>query len=152
MSYTNADGLTILTNGDAGIPADNGLNAASAKKTMTVSVDLTKGDQALNTGNDAAIPAGSFITAATLIVKTPAAGGTDVTVGLINAAGADIDADGIDAGVLTAALGAGAAVVCDGAKVGGTETVGAADAYIDIDVTGTFTAGELALVIEYIEV
>jgi hypothetical protein len=87
-----------------------------------------------------------------LVVKTAAAGGTSVTIGLITAAGADIDADGIDAAVATADLAANKAVACDGALVGGTATVGAADGYVDIDVAGTFTAGELALVIEYIEV
>lgn len=152
MSYTNADGLTVLTNGAAGVAAENGLNAAFGKKTMMVNIDLTKGDQALNEGQDAAIPAGSFITSATLVVKTAAAGGTNVTIGLINAAGADIDADGIDAAVATAALAANKAVVCDGDLVGGTATIGAAAGYIDIDVTGTFTAGEVLLVIEYVEV
>jgi len=152
MSYTNADGLLVLTDGAAGIPADNGLTAVGAKKTMLVNIDLTKGDQALNTATDAAIPAGSYITAASLVVKTAAAGGTNVTIGLITAAGADIDADGIDATVATADLAANKAVACDGALVGGTATVGAADGYVDIDATGTFTAGELLLVIEYIEV
>ena len=152
MSYTNADGLRVLTDGAAGTPAENGLAAVFAKKTMLVNIDLTKGDQALNEGQDAAIPAGSFITSATMVVKTAAAGGTNVTVGLINAAGADIDADGIDAAVATAALAANKAVVCDGDLVGGTATIGAADGYIDIDVTGTYTAGEILLVIEYIEV
>jgi len=152
MSYTNADGLLVLTNGAAGVPADNGLTAVVAKKNLIVSIDLTKGDQALNTANDAFIPAGSYITAASLVVKTAAAGGTNVTIGLITAAGADIDADGIDATVATADLAANKAVACDGALVGGTATVGAANGYVDIDVTGTFTAGELLLLIEYIEV
>jgi len=152
MSYTNADGLLVLTNGAAGVPADNGLTAVAAKKNLIVSIDLTKGDQALNTANDAFIPAGSYITAASLVVKTAAAGGTNVTIGLITAAGADIDADGIDATVGTADLAANKAVACDGALVGGTATVGAANGYVDIDVTGTFTAGELLLLIEYIEV
>lgn len=152
MSYTNADGLRVLTNGDAGVPAENGLNTAFGKKTMLVNIDLTKGDQALNNGEDASIPAGSYITSASLVVKTAAAGGTSVTIGLINAAGADIDADGIDAAVATADLAANKAVACDGALVGGTATIGAAAGYVDIDVTGTFTAGELLLVIEYIEV
>ena len=152
MSYTNADGLLVLTDGAAGIPAENGKTAVAAKKNLLVNIDLTKGDQALNTGTDASIPAGSYITSASLVVKTAAAGGTNVTIGLINAAGADIDADGIDATVATADLAANKAVACDGALVGGTATIGAADGYIDIDVTGTFTAGELLLVIEYVEV
>jgi hypothetical protein len=152
MSYTNADGLLVLTDGAAGVPAENGLTAVGAKKNLIVNIDLTKGDQALNTGNDAAIPAGSYITSASLVVKTAAAGGTSVTIGLITAAGADIDADGIDAAVATADLAANKAVACDGDLVGGTATVGVADGYVDIDVVGTFTAGEVLLVIEYIEV
>lgn len=152
MSYTNADGLRVLTNGDAGVAAQNGVNAASAKKTMTAIVDLTKGDQDFTNGEDAFIPAGSFITAASMIVTTAAAGGTNVVLGLKEADGTVIDADGIDAAVLTAALAANKAVACDGALVGGTATVGAANAHLSVDVTGTFTAGVFTLVIEYIEV
>ena len=152
MSYTNADGLLVLTNGAAGVPADNGLTAVGAKKTMLVNIDLTKGDQALNTANDAFIPAGSYITSASLVVKTAAAGGTNVTIGLITAAGADIDADGIDATVATADLAANKAVACDGALVGGTATVGVDNAYVGIATTGSFTAGQVLLMIDYIEV
>jgi hypothetical protein len=43
-------------------------------------------------------------------------------------------------------------VACDGALVGGTATVGADDAYVGISASGTFTAGQLLLLIEYIEV
>ena len=151
MSYTNADGLRVLTNGEAGVAAQNGLNAASAKKTMTAVIDLTKGNQDLTNGEDSAIPAGSYITAASMVVTTAAAGGTNVTVGLKTGAGGVIDADGIDATVLTAALAANKAVACDGALVGGTDTVGANDAYLSITTTGTFSAGVFTLVIEYIE-
>ena len=145
MSYTNADGLRVLTNGEAGVAAQNGLNAASAKKTMTAVIDLTKGNQDLTNGEDSAIPAGSYITAASMVVTTAAAGGTNVTVGLKTGAG------GIDATVLTAALAANKAVACDGALVGGTDTVGADDAYLSITTSGTFSAGVFTLVIEYIE-
>ena len=152
MSYTNADGLLVLTNGDAGVPAENGATAVGAKKNLIVNIDLTKGDQNFNTGTDAGIPAGSFITSAALVVKTAAVGGTNVTIGLVNAAGTAIDADGIDAEVLTAALAANRAVACDGALVGGTVTIGAAEGFVSVDVTGTYTAGELLLVIDYVEV
>ena len=152
MSYTNADGLLVLTDGAAGVPAENGVTAVAAKKNLLVNIDLTKGAQNFNTGVDAGIPAGSYITGASLVVKTAAAGGTSVTVGLVNAAGTAIDADGIDAAVATADLAANKAVACDGALVGGTATVGAAEGFVSVTVAGTFTAGEALLVIEYIEV
>jgi hypothetical protein len=152
MSYTNADGLLVLTNGAAGVPAENGVTAVGAKKNLLVNIDLTKGDQNFNTGTDAGIPAGSYITSAVLVVKTAAVGGTTVTVGLVNAAGTAIDADGIDVAVATADLVANKAVACDGALVGGTATVGAAEGFVSIDVAGTYTAGELLLVIDYVEV
>ena len=152
MSYTNADGLLVLTNGEAGVPAENGRTAVAAKKNLLVDIDLTKGGQSWRSGVDASIPAGSYITSASLVVKTAAAGGTSVTVGLVTAAGAYIDADGIDAAVGTADLAANKAVACDGDLVGGTATVGAVEAYVGISTSGTFTAGNLLLVIEYIEV
>lgn len=152
MSYTNADGLLVLTDGAAGIPAENGKTAVAAKKNLLVNIDLTKGAQNFNTGVDAGIPAGSYITGASLVVKTAAAGGTSVTIGLVTAAGAAIDADGIDAAVATADLAANKAVACDGALVGGTATVGAAEGFVGVTVSGTFTAGELLLLVEYIEV
>ena len=60
--------------------------------------------------------------------------------------------EAVPVAVPAAALGANKAVVCDGALVGGTATVGAADAYVTTANTGTFTAGVAKLVIEYIEV
>jgi hypothetical protein len=152
MSYTNADGLLILTNGEAGTPAENGRTAVAAKKNLIVDIDLTKGGQSWRSGVDASIPAGSYITSASLVVKTAAAGGTSVTIGLVEADGTAIDADGIDAAVAVADLAANKAVACDGALVGGTATVGADEAYVGISTVGTFTAGQLLLVIEYVEV
>lgn len=152
MSYTNADGLLVLTNGEAGVPAENGRTAVAAKKNLLVNIGLKKGAQNFNTGVDAGIPAGSYITGASLVVKTAAAGGTSVTVGLVNAAGTAIDADGIDAAVATADLAANKAVACNGALVGGTATIGAAEGFVSVTVAGTFTAGEVMLLIEYIEV
>ena len=84
-------------------------------------------------------------------------GGTNVNIGLSSLA-ADgtvsvIDADGIDQTVATAALAANKAVVCNGALVGGADTVGAANAYMSLVYgTAAFTAGAAKLVIEYIEV
>ena len=104
--------------------------------------------------HDAFIPAGSYITGAHLIVTTAftSGGSATLTIGTYTQAGAAVDADGIDAAVALAAIGADKAVACDGAAVGGTATVGGADVYVEaIYGTAAFTAGEAKLVIEYIE-
>jgi hypothetical protein len=103
---------------------------------------------------DAYIPAGSYITKASLIVETAftSAGATTLSIGTANKAGTAIDADGIDATIAKAALAADLAVVCNGAQVAGTTLV-TADAYLTTTVAvGPFTAGKAKLVIEYIPV
>lgn len=150
MSWTNADGLTVLMHEEQGIAKDGGYAAAFSKKTVKLKLDLT-GNKAV-AANDAFIPAGSFITSAVLVVTTATAGGTSINFGLANAAGDVIDADGIDAAVSNANMAANKAVVCNGALVSGTATVGTANAYIVTANTGTFTAGEAVLVVEYVEV
>lgn len=157
MSYTNADGLQVLTNGAAGTPTDNGI-AEYGKKFLVINIeDATAigAAAAAPAANDAFIPAGSYITGASLVVTTAftSGGSAALNVGLYTAAGAAIDADGIDATIAVADLAANKAVACDGALVGGTATVGAADAYVSWDYdTAAFTAGAAKLVIEYIEV
>ena len=96
------------------------------------------------------IPAYAKIVSARLEVLTPFAGGTSYDLGLYTAAGAEIDADGIDSAVATAAIDArGDVVVCNGALVGGTLSVGAADGKLTVAATGTYTAGKARLVVEY---
>ena len=98
----------------------------------------------------ATIPANSLIISSYLYVRTAAAGGTSYNIGLYETDGTVIDADGIDAGVLTAALTANAWIVNDGALVGAT--IGTAAGQVRVAATGTFTAGEYTLVIRYITV
>lgn len=103
--------------------------------------------------NDPYIPAGSYITSATLIATTDwaTADAADLTIGLETKAGAVIDADGIDAAIAAAALDLGDVVLCDGALVGGTVYTGTADAYVKAIIgTGSFTTGAARLIIEYI--
>ena len=158
MSYTNADGLFVITNNAQGAARDNGLNAQNGVKTMVFEL---KDATALGTSdvdpqpNDAFIPAGAYITKASLVVTTAFTSGGSATlcIGLQQADGTIIDADGIDAAVAVADLAANKAVVCNGALVGGTATVGAANAYMSLVYgTAAFTAGAAKLVIEYIEV
>jgi hypothetical protein len=158
MSYTNADGLFVITNNAQGAARDNGLNAQNGVKTMVFELkDATKlGTSDVNPQpNDAFIPAGSYITKASLVVTTAFTSGGSATlgIGLQQADGSIIDADGIDAAIAVADLAANKAVVCNGALVGGTATVGAANAYMSVVYgTAAFTAGAAKLVIEYIEV
>jgi hypothetical protein len=158
MSYTNADGLYILTDEDQGAVKDQGSTALFARKTMIVDIpDATAIPSSVATPapNDPYIPAGAYITNAWLVVETAftSAGSATLTIGTYNSAASAIDADGIDATVAKAALAANLAVACDGAQVGGTATVGAANAYVQmIYGTAVFTAGKGKLYIEYIEV
>ena len=103
---------------------------------------------------DAYIPAGSYITKASLIVETTfaSAGATTLSIGTAVKAGTALDADGIDATIAKAALASGLAVACDGAQVAGTVLV-TSDAYLTTTVaTGPYTAGKAKLIIEYIQV
>ena len=145
MSWTNSDGLTVLMHEEQGVAKDGGITTVSPIKHIKLKLDLTA-DKTV-AANDVAIPAGSYITDARLVVTTAAAGGTSINFGLANSAGT-----AIDAAVATAALAANLAVVCNGALVGLAAGVGAADAYVTTANTGTFTAGEAVLVISYIEV
>ena len=157
-NYTNADGMQVQY-GEQAVAVVGGTDAPS--KRLVVAFDyanLPSFTADLNNdgtkngffGGDANIPAGAFITNAYIVVTTAFAGGTSYNIGLYNAAGSALDADGIDAAVATAALAANKAVVCNGASVRGTVTEAAAG-YVVIAATGTFTAGAAKLVIEYIE-
>ena len=156
MSYVNADGLEVLTAGEQGTPAKRGTSLSSQKKALVMTITGTDLGTSADTpqDHDAFIPAGSYITSASLIVTTAFASGgsATLTIGTYQQDGTTVDADGIDATVAVADIGANKAVACNGAAVGGTATVGGADVYIEaIYGTAAFTAGEAKLVIEYIE-
>lgn len=96
------------------------------------------------------IPAGARILSATLAVTKAFLGGTSLAVGLEKADGTVIDADGLvtDVNGALANLGAGAFVDGSGALVGAA--AGLANAGIlTVVATGTFTAGEATLEVEY---
>ena len=155
MSYVNSDGLEILTAGEAGTAAKRG-TVVSPKKALVMTITGTDVPSSVDTpqDHDAFIPAGSYITGASLIVTTAftSGGSATLTLGTYQQDGTVVDADGIDATVALAALAANKAVACDGAAVSGTATVGANDVYVEaIYGTAAFTAGEAKLVIEYIE-
>lgn len=142
---------------------------------IVVDFDFANLPSTLNAGADAVnayVPAGSFITRCYLYCKTAGAGGTSYTVGLEQADGTDIDADGL----ITAAQGAvanlaqgnviagrGALVLespnADGTSHGdadgvyadsATGPVTSVDGYIVVVPSGTFTAGSYRLFVEYV--
>jgi len=95
------------------------------------------------------IPANSFLLSSHLYVSEAWVGGTSLTIGLSEADGTAIDADGIDAAVATATLTAGAWIVNDGALV--ESSVGSEAGQVVATVSGTYTAGAAKLVVRYLE-
>ena len=157
MSYVNADGLYVLTNQDKGAAREQGITTEAAKRYFVLDIEDMTELSALGAlppqENDAYIPAGSYITNAVILVKDACTSGGAATfsVGLQTRAGVAIDADGIDAAVALAALGANKAVTCDGDLVAGTATVGAENAYISYEYgTAAYDGGAVKIVIEYI--
>lgn len=160
MSYTNADGLRVLTFGGQGEVQDKGVTALSPTQVMVVTVaDMTDLGSSFGSSdidpNDPFIPAGSVILSATWVTTTEvtSGGSATLTIGTYNSAGTAIDADGIDATVaLTAINAVGETVRCDGAHL----TTGgyvSANAYIGmIYATAAYTAGAGKLIIEYVKV
>lgn len=160
--WTNDDGLTIRYGVEQARPPEP--TAAQvlkfgAKRQLVLDFSYDElPDVSVDADNDgtndeygdweAFIPAGALITAAYLTVDEAFAGGTSYNFGLYQKDNTVIDADGLDAAVATAALGANAGIVMDGAMIG--TGVGANDAYVKVAATGTFTAGHAKLVIEYI--
>lgn len=151
MSYTNADGLYVLTNTDQGAVVEKGTALQNPEHFVKYRLDATDLIAAGGTDRDPYIPAGAHITRAVLVVTTAFAGGTSLTIGLAQKGGSVIDADGIDAAVAAADLAANKVVQCDGALVGAVATVGANNAYVYTTASGTFTAGAATLYIWYVD-
>lgn len=160
MSYTNADGLYVLTHAGQGETQDKGTAVECTRQTLVVDVpDLTALGSTFGASDidpmDPVIPAGSVILSATWVTTTEATSGgsATLTIGTYNAAGSAIDADGIDATVALSAMNSvGETVRCDGAHL----TTGgylSANAYIGLIYgTAAFTAGAGKLIVEYIKV
>lgn len=160
MSYTNADGLYILTDGAQGSVNDEGVTARGVRQVITKKLTLASVGSSFGSSNidplEAMIPANAIIVNADLVITTAATSGgsATLTIGTYNAAGTAVDADGIDAAIALTAIDAdGDVVQCDGAQVSGLVTVGSAPVYIGaIYGTAAFTAGEAVLIVEYIKV
>jgi len=157
MSWTNSDGLTVLMHEEQGVAKTNGTTAVGIRKALIWDIadaTLLGTAGAVPAANDAFIPANSVIVSAHIVVDAAftSAGAATLDVGLYNAAGTAIDADGIDAIVALTVLAADDVVVGNGILVG-VANVGAANAYVGANyTTAAYTAGSAKVVIEYIEV
>ena len=107
------------------------------------------------------IPAGAYITKATLNVLTSFAdadANPTMTIGLVNAAGTAIDIDGIFAGLTEASNQLTAPQVVEGdvatyggGLVNGIDDIGTADGYLTADLdTGAWDSGEAILTVWYL--
>jgi len=95
------------------------------------------------------IPGDSLILSSRLHVKSAAVGGTSYIIGLQQADGTEIDNNGLHDTMLTAALTEDAWLIGAGALIGAA--TGAAAGQIVVAATGTFTAGEYRLIVEYVQ-
>lgn len=155
MSYTNTDGLRVLTNDDQGVVKTQGTTATAATQVLVVDLTFTSIGSSFGLANidlnNPFIPAGSVILRADLVMTAAATGASStLTIGTYNAAGTAIVAAGIDSAIaLTAIDGIGETVRCDGTHM---TTAGyiAENAYIGaIYGTAVFTGGVGKLYVEY---
>jgi hypothetical protein len=101
----------------------------------------------LNSNLAQTIPANASIVEATLYVDNAWVGGTNLTIGLYQADGTVIDADGLVAATITATLTANKVVTGAGALVG--TTIGANAGQLVAATTGTYTAGSARVVVKF---
>lgn len=159
MSYTNADGLRVLTNDDQGALKYQGTMPNGSRQTLVIEIPAftaiatTFGSSNIDLNNPV-LPANSLILSATLVMSAAAtsSGAATLDIGTYNAAGAALSATGIDAAIaITAIDGIGETVRCDGTltTTGAPATV---DAYIGLKWNAfAYTGGAGKLYIEYIK-
>ena len=158
MSYTNADGLRVLTDTDQGAVKLQGTSSKAMRQVLVVdipaftAIKTTFGAVDIDLLNPV-LPANSVIVGATLVMTAAATSGGAATldIGTYNAAGTAIADTGIDAAIALTAIDAiGETVRCDGTltTTGSPATV---DTYIGLKWnTAAYTAGAGKLYIEYI--
>lgn len=169
-TYTTPEGITrklpkYWVRKDRTVSAGK-LNSLGSTETIELELDLTTltsgtpnynvdrdNDGTLDgwSSNDPIFPANSSIVSTTVFTRTAAAGGTDIDIGLFQTDGTAIDADGLATVVLANMNTVGERY--EGAGVlntPATASVGANDAVIGITADGTFTAGKVQIVVEYV--
>lgn len=150
-AWTNSDGLSIRFGSEQGQRTSRAgvTTGAGKRRELVVEVDLTGAARTIynadpgNTGTNTAfddglntpLPAGAVIVDQKVVITTPLAGGTNYAVGTYQGNGTVDTA----AGIRTTA---GA----DGTQVG---TQLAADRFVGVVTTGTYTAGKVKVIVEY---
>lgn len=152
MTWNNEDGLLQRFNREKGAVAPDGTTNPEVQ-TLAVILDSADLPGTADVNDDrASLPANAVVTDAYLVANTAWTGTSPtLTIGLANAAGTAIDADGVDAAVAvdTAQAAAGDVVACDGALVDKTSTIGSAQAWVYAATGGTVTAGKSTLYLKY---
>lgn len=152
QSWQNPDGLYILYGTDQGVRGSRaGVTTGAGKhRELVLEVDLTGAARTIHTadlnndgtlegfadGRNTPIPTNAIIVKQTAVVVTPLAGGTNYAVGTYQGDGTVDTAAGI-----RTTLGA------DGTQIG---TQLSAERYVSVVTTGTYTAGKIKIIIEYI--
>jgi hypothetical protein len=160
MSYTNADGLRVVTDTDQGVVKLQGTSSKAMRQVLVVdipaftAIGTTFGAANIDLLNPV-IPANSVILSAMLVMTTIATSGGAATldIGTYTAAGTAVAATGIDAAIgLTAIDAIGETVRCDGTLTTTAGWTGAADVYVGLKWnTAAYTAGAGKLYIEYVK-
>lgn len=164
MAYVNADGLTVRFGKEQGARGFKAgvTTGAGKRRELVLDVDLV----ALGAGgtgftadlnNDGVneafagpngsvmntpLPVGSVITGARMITEVTPAGGTDFTVGTYQRDGTVVSNNGI----LTTAG------TVQGAQVGTQVSAATGPWFVAAKATGTYTAGRVKIVVEYMTV
>jgi hypothetical protein len=157
-TWNNSDGLRIdfgLDEGKKGLVGKASTMGARQQVVCVIEASrLTLAGGLIDPRSRTALPAGSRISSATLVVTETFTGSSStLDLGLANADGTytNLDEDGIDAGIALSALDVGDVVVCDGALVGATAAARTSViGYPSMDAdTAVFTAGKAYLIIEF---
>ena len=171
MTWTNEDGLVVRFGTERSDSATSGQVAAikeyivldlpDATVLPTVSGGLLTVTGVYPAEDSPRIPANSVITNAWMVATTDftSAGAATLDIGLIDAAGAIIDIDGIAVDIALATLVDGAGVGVTGCAGAYVANAGAAGQLVDADawpvftyVAAAYTAGAGKLIVEYIKV
>ena len=165
-TWTNSDGLEVgFGRRDSEYQYAGTVRTQGNEEMITLSIKAS--EMPLYEGSTVpskamAIPAGSYITKATLDVITTFAdadANPTMTIGLVDSTGTAIDIDGIFAGLTEASGQLTAPQVVEGdvgtyggLLVNGTEDIGTADGYITADLdTGAWDSGEALLTVWYLK-
>lgn len=152
-TWTNDDGLPVRFGPSYGVHGSRTAvtTGAGKRRELVFTIDLTGAARTIfpdDTNNDGTadgfsslntpIPNKAVIVKQTVVPITAPAGGTSYSVGTWDADGTVVDADGIrtDAGG-------------DGAQIG---TQATKDLFVSAKTTGTYTAGVVKVVVEYLTV